>query len=71
MNEAVERLEIKMAYLERANAELSDELYGSASCSMPARTSCRSAAATRGEHGRPMSADLLSEKRPTTSAAPD
>ncbi|MGA3156510.1 MAG: SlyX family protein [Steroidobacteraceae bacterium] len=27
MNEAVERLEIKVAYLERANAELSDELY--------------------------------------------
>ena len=27
MNEAVERLELKIAYLERANMELSDELY--------------------------------------------
>jgi SlyX protein len=27
MNEAVERLEIKIAFLERANVELSDEVY--------------------------------------------
>jgi len=27
MNETVERLEVKVAYLERASAELSDELY--------------------------------------------
>lgn len=27
LDEAIERLELKMAYLERANSELSDELY--------------------------------------------
>lgn len=27
LNEAIERLELKIAYLERANTELSDELY--------------------------------------------
>jgi uncharacterized coiled-coil protein SlyX len=27
VNEAIERLELKIAYLERANSELSDELY--------------------------------------------
>jgi SlyX protein len=65
MNEAVERLELKIAYLERANVELSDELYRQRQL-LDALVARQADLLRRLEENTvaPASPDLLSEKPP-------
>jgi SlyX protein len=65
MNEAVERLEVKIAYLERANVELSDELYRQRQL-LDALVARQADLLRRLEENTvaPASPDLLSEKPP-------
>jgi uncharacterized coiled-coil protein SlyX len=65
MNEAVERLELKIAYLERANVELSDELYRQRQL-LDALVSRHADLLRRLDENTaaPASPDLLSEKPP-------
>jgi len=65
MNEAVERLELKIAYLERANVELSDELYRQRQL-LDALVARQADLLRRLEENTvaPPSPDLLSEKPP-------
>ena len=65
MKEAVERLEVKIAYLERANVELSDELYRQRQL-LDVLVARHADLLRRLEEstGAPASPDLLSEKPP-------
>ncbi len=65
MSAAVERLELKIAYLERANLELSDEVYRQRQL-LDALVSRHADLLRRLDENTvaPVSADLLSEKPP-------